>query len=324
MELLSGGEMIMRALKEEGVKMIFGYPGGAVLHIYDALYQQDSVEHILVRHEQAAVHAADGFSRSTGEVGVALVTSGPGATNAITGIATAYMDSIPLVIISGNVPSHLIGSDAFQETDMIGCSRPIVKHSFLVRSIEEIPGVMKKAFHIAKSGRPGPVVVDVPKDMTAPQEKRPFQYPEKLIPLTIINAIKTKKIPVYGDGHQVRDWLHVNDHVNALLKISKKGHIGTNYVIGGDNQISNLEIIQKVCFIIDELKPTKLKNNRFENLVNFVKDRPGHDRRYAIDFSKLSSEVGWSPQIPFDKGLLNTVNWYLSNQSWWEKVINDI
>ena len=130
MELLSGGEMIMRALKEEQVKMIFGYPGGAVLHIYDALYQQDAVEHILVRHEQAAVHAADGFSRSTGEVGVALVTSGPGATNAITGIATAYMDSIPLVVISGNVPSHLMGSDAFQETDMIGCCRPIVKHSF--------------------------------------------------------------------------------------------------------------------------------------------------------------------------------------------------
>ena len=178
MELLSGGEMIMRALKEEGVKMIFGYPGGAVLHIYDALYQQDAVEHILVRHEQAAVHAADGFARSTGEVGVALVTSGPGATNAITGIATAYMDSIPLVVISGNVPSHLIGSDAFQETDMIGCCRPIVKHSFLVRSIEEIPSVMKKAFHIAKTGRPGPVVVDVPKDMTAPTEKRAFEYPE--------------------------------------------------------------------------------------------------------------------------------------------------
>lgn len=178
MELLSGGEMIMRALKEEGVKMIFGYPGGAVLHIYDALYQQDAVEHILVRHEQAGVHAADGFARATGEVGVALVTSGPGATNAITGIATAYMDSIPLVIISGNVPSHLIGSDAFQETDMIGCSRPIVKHSFLIRSIEEIPEVMKKAFHIAKTGRPGPVVVDVPKDMTAPAEKRPFVYPD--------------------------------------------------------------------------------------------------------------------------------------------------
>jgi Thiamine pyrophosphate-requiring enzymes [acetolactate synthase, pyruvate dehydrogenase (cytochrome), glyoxylate carboligase, phosphonopyruvate decarboxylase] len=149
-ELLSGGEMIMRALKEEGVKLMFGYPGGAVLHIYDALYQQDAVEHILVRHEQAAVHAADGYARSTGDVGVALVTSGPGATNAITGIATAYMDSIPLVVISGNVPSHLIGTDAFQETDMIGCCRPIVKHFLPGAFIEEIPGVMKKAFHIAK------------------------------------------------------------------------------------------------------------------------------------------------------------------------------
>ena len=182
--------MIMRALKEEGVKIIFGYPGGAVLHIYDALYRQDAVEHILVRHEQAAVHAADGFARSTGEVGVALVTSGPGATNAITGIATAYMDSIPLVVVSGNVPSHLIGSDAFQETDMIGCCRPIVKHSFLVRSIEEIPGVMKKAFHIAKTGRPGPVVVDVPKDMTAPAEKRPFEYPKTVKLRSYMPALK--------------------------------------------------------------------------------------------------------------------------------------
>ncbi len=190
MELLSGGEMIMRALKEEGVKIIFGYPGGAVLHIYDALYQQDAVEHILVRHEQAAVHAADGFARSTGEVGVSLVTSGPGATNAITGIATAYMDSIPLVVISGNVPSHLMGTDAFQETDMIGCCRPIVKHSFLVRSIAEIPSVMKKAFHIAKSGRPGPVVVDVPKDMTAPTEKRPFVYPETVKMRSYTPALK--------------------------------------------------------------------------------------------------------------------------------------
>ncbi|MEC8693576.1 MAG: acetolactate synthase 3 large subunit, partial [Pseudomonadota bacterium] len=202
MELLSGGEMIMRTLKEEGVKMIFGYPGGAVLHIYDALYQQDAVEHILVRHEQAAVHAADGFARSTGEVGVSLVTSGPGATNAITGIATAYMDSIPLVVISGNVPSHLMGTDAFQETDMIGCCRPIVKHSFLVRSIEEIPSVMKKAFHIAKSGRPGPVVVDVPKDMTAPTEKRPFEYPETVKMRSYTPALK-------GHAGQIRKALEL-------------------------------------------------------------------------------------------------------------------
>ena len=243
MELLSGGEMIMRALKEEGVKMIFGYPGGAVLHIYDALYQQDSVEHILVRHEQAAVHAADGFSRSTGEVGVVLVTSGPGATNAITGIATAYMDSIPLVVISGNVPSHLIGSDAFQETDMIGCSRPIVKHSFVVRSIEEIPVVMKKAFHIAKSGRPGPVVVDVPKDMTAPQEKRPFQYPETIKLRSYTPALKghtgqirkaldllleAKRPVIYAGGGVV-----LGDAAEELTTLSRRlGYPVTNTLMG--------------------------------------------------------------------------------------------
>ena len=157
--MTSGGEALIRALSDEKIDIIFGYPGGAALHIYDAIYQQDKVQHILVRHEQAAVHAADGFARATGKTGVALVTSGPGATNAITGIATAYMDSIPLVVISGQVASHLIGTDAFQETDMIGISRPIVKHSFLVQSAEEIPAIVKKAFHIASSGRPGPVAV---------------------------------------------------------------------------------------------------------------------------------------------------------------------
>ena len=243
MELLSGGEMIMRALKEEGVKMIFGYPGGAVLHIYDALYQQDAVEHILVRHEQAAVHAADGFARSTGEVGVALVTSGPGATNAITGIATAYMDSIPLVVISGNVPSHLIGSDAFQETDMIGCCRPIVKHSFLVRSIEEIPSVMKKAFHIAKTGRPGPVVVDVPKDMTAPTEKRAFEYPETVKLRSYTPALKghagqirkaldllleAKRPVIYAGGGVV-----LGDASAELVALAKRlGYPVTNTLMG--------------------------------------------------------------------------------------------
>jgi acetolactate synthase-1/2/3 large subunit len=242
-ELLSGGEMIMRALKEEGVKMIFGYPGGAVLHIYDALYQQDAVEHILVRHEQAAVHAADGFARSTGEVGVSLVTSGPGATNAITGIATAYMDSIPLVVISGNVPSHLMGTDAFQETDMIGCCRPIVKHSFLVRSIEEIPSVMKKAFHIAKSGRPGPVVVDVPKDMTAPTEKRPFEYPETVNMRSYTPALKghagqirkaldllleAKRPMIYAGGGVV-----LGDAAEELTAIAKRlGYPVTNTLMG--------------------------------------------------------------------------------------------
>lgn len=178
--VISGGEMIVRALQEEGVEYIFGYPGGAVLHIYDALHKYSDIPHILVRHEQAATHAADGYTRSTGKTGVVLVTSGPGATNAITGIATAYMDSIPMVVISGQVQSHLIGEDAFQETDMIGISRPIVKHSFLVKKTEEIPALIKKAFYLAQSGRPGPVVIDIPKDITAPHELRPYQYPRQV------------------------------------------------------------------------------------------------------------------------------------------------
>ena len=164
----------MRALKDEGVKIIFGYPGGAALHIYDAIFRQKAFQHILVRHEQGATHAADGYSRATGKPGVALVTSGPGATNAITGLATAYMDSIPLIVISGQVQSHLIGTDSFQETDMIGISRPIVKHSFMVQDAEDIPRIIQEAFYIATSGRPGPVVIDIPKDKTDPSKL--YQY----------------------------------------------------------------------------------------------------------------------------------------------------
>ena len=177
-EMLSGGEMLIRALQDEGVEYIFGYPGGASLHIYDAIFKQQEVEHILVRHEQAATHMADGYARATGRVGVVLVTSGPGATNAITGLATAYMDSIPIIVISGQVPTHVIGTDAFQETDMIGVSRPVVKHSFLIKSAEEIPQTVKEAFYIAASGRPGPVVIDIPKDATEPTESFPYCYPE--------------------------------------------------------------------------------------------------------------------------------------------------
>ncbi|MAW23971.1 MAG: acetolactate synthase 3 large subunit [Cellvibrionales bacterium TMED47] len=180
MEHLSGGEIVIRALKDAGVKHVWGYPGGAALHIYDALYRQEDVEHLLVRHEQAAVHAADGFSRATGEVGTALVTSGPGATNAITGIATAYMDSIPLVVISGQVPKIKIGQDAFQETDMVGVSRPIVKHSFLVTQAEDIAETIAKAYYIASTGRPGPVVVDIPKDVTDPNYKVPYEWPANI------------------------------------------------------------------------------------------------------------------------------------------------
>ena len=179
-EKLSGADALMRSLKEEGVELIFGYPGGASLHIYDALFNQEDIEHILVRHEQGAVHAADGYARACGKPGVVFVTSGPGATNAITGLATAYMDSIPVVVISGQVKSHLIGTDSFQETDMIGVSRPIVKHSFLAQSAEDIPEIVKKAFHIATTGRPGPVVIDIPKDVSEPSYTFDFSYPEEV------------------------------------------------------------------------------------------------------------------------------------------------
>ena len=175
---IAGNDILIQSLIKEEVEYIFGYPGGAALHIYDAIFNQSQIQHILVRHEQGATHAADGYARATGKPGVVLVTSGPGATNAITGIATAFMDSIPMIVISGQVAKHLIGTDAFQETDMIGISRPIVKHSFSVESAEDIPKVVKQAFYIATSGRPGPVVIDVPKDTTSPDELFDFVYPD--------------------------------------------------------------------------------------------------------------------------------------------------
>ena len=186
----------MQALHDEGVELIFGYPGGAALHIYDAIFKQDNIDHILVRHEQGGTHAADGYSRATGKPGVVLVTSGPGATNAITGIATAFMDSIPMVVISGQVASHLIGTDAFQETDMIGVSRPIVKHSYTVFDAQEIPKIIKEAFYVATSGRPGPVVIDIPKDMTAPDNLFNYSYPEDI-------NIRSYNPPIEPDQNQI-------------------------------------------------------------------------------------------------------------------------
>ena len=177
---LSGAQILVQSLIDEGVEYIFGYPGGAVLHLYDALFQQDELKHILVRHEQGATHAADGYARATGKPGVVLVTSGPGATNAVTGIATAYMDSIPMVVISGQVSLPVIGSDAFQEVDMIGITRPCVKHNFLVKDVTKLAETIKKAFYVATTGRPGPVVIDVPKDITAPHIKVPYKYPKKV------------------------------------------------------------------------------------------------------------------------------------------------
>lgn len=180
MKKLSGAEMVVQSLRDEGVEYLFGYPGGAVLDIYDAIHTLGGIEHILVRHEQAAVHMADGYARATGKVGCVLVTSGPGATNAITGIATAYADSVPMVVISGQVMTDLIGRDAFQECDMVGISRPVVKHSFIVKKAEDIPETIKKAFYIASTGRPGPVVVDIPKDTVNPNNKYPYEYPKSV------------------------------------------------------------------------------------------------------------------------------------------------
>src|SRR5436305_302712 len=175
---LTGAEIVIRCLQEEGVEYVFGYPGGAVLNIYDELFKQDKVKHVLVRHEQGAVHAADGYSRSSHKVGVALVTSGPGVTNAVTGIATAYLDSIPMVVITGNVPTHAIGQDAFQECDTVGITRPIVKHNFLVKDVRDLAATIKKAFFIAATGRPGPVVVDIPKDVSRNSCK--YEYPKSI------------------------------------------------------------------------------------------------------------------------------------------------
>ncbi len=194
-EMIMGGEILVNALAAEGVEYVFGYPGGAVLHIYDAIFKQDKIQHILVRHEQGAVHAADGYARSTGKPGVALVTSGPGATNAITGIATAYMDSSPVVIITGQVPTALIGNDAFQEVDSVGISRPCVKHNFLVRDVNDLANTIKKAFYIATTGRPGPVVVDVPKDVTI--NKAPFNYPDTI-------EMRSYKPVITGHPRQIR------------------------------------------------------------------------------------------------------------------------
>ncbi|WP_423187789.1 acetolactate synthase 3 large subunit [Alishewanella sp. d11] len=220
-EMLSGAAMIIRALADEGVEYLYGYPGGAVLHIYDALFQQNKVKHVLVRHEQAATHMADAYARATGKAGVVLVTSGPGATNAVTGIATAYMDSIPMVVLTGQVMSHLIGEDAFQETDMLGISRPIVKHNMSVRRPEDIPYLIKKAFYIAQSGRPGPVVLDIPKDMTIPSQKFPYHYPDEV-------KLRSYQPKLKGHSGQIKK------AVTALLAAKKPIlYAGGGVIMGG-------------------------------------------------------------------------------------------
>ncbi|VTU08589.1 acetolactate synthase 3 large subunit [Actinobacillus porcinus] len=224
MKKLSGAEMVVQSLRDQGVKYLFGYPGGSVLDIYDAIHTLGGIEHVLVRHEQAAIHMADGYARSTGEVGCALVTSGPGATNALTGIFTAYADSVPLVVLTGQVMSHLIGTDAFQECDTIGLTRPIVKHSFIVQRTEDIPAIIKKAFYIASTGRPGPVVIDIPKDMVNPANKFPYEYPADV-------SMRSYNPTVQGHKGQIKKAL------KALL-VAKKPmlFIGGGVVIGNSSE----------------------------------------------------------------------------------------
>ena len=238
---LTGADIVVRCLQDEGIEYIFGYPGGAALHIYDALYKQDKVKHILVRHEQGATHAADGYARATGKPGVVLVTSGPGVTNTVTGIATAYMDSVPMVVLTAQVPSHLIGDDAFQEVDTVGITRPCVKHNFLVSDVSKLAETMKKAFYIAESGRPGPVVVDIPKDVTAKSAE--YHYPEvvdmrsyqprtrghsKQISRGLDLLLRAKRPVVYTGGGVV-----LGDGSEALRKVvSKLGFPTTSTLMG--------------------------------------------------------------------------------------------
>ena len=221
---LNGADIVVQCLKEEGVEYIFGYPGGAVLHLYDALFKQEDVKHILVRHEQGATHAADGYARVTGKPGVVLVTSGPGATNAVTGIATAFMDSIPMVVISGQVATPFIGSDAFQEVDMVGITRPCVKHNFLIKDVNDIAETIKKAFYVATTGRPGPVVIDIPKDVNDPNIEIPYKYPKRVNMRSYNPAVK---------GHKGQIKKAVDLILNAKRPII---YSGGGVVIGGASE----------------------------------------------------------------------------------------
>jgi acetolactate synthase-1/2/3 large subunit len=295
-ELLSGGEMIAKALEDEGVEFIYGYPGGTVLHIYDALFKNSKIPHILVRHEQAATHAADGYARATGKPGVVLVTSGPGATNAITGIATAYMDSIPMVVLSGQVPSHLIGDDAFQETDMVGISRPIVKHSYLVKKTEDIPATIKKAFHIAATGRPGPVVIDIPKDITRPDQKFEYDYPA---------SMKLRSYNPAQRGHAGQ----IKKAVKLLLGAKRPIIYAGGGVVGGDASHLLIELAQALNFPV---------TNTLMGLGSY----PASDRQflgmlgmhgfYEANMAMHHSDVILAVGARFDDRVTNTVEKFCS------------
>ena len=296
--MLSGAEMVVQSLIEEHVEQIFGYPGGSVLDIYDALHAKtDQIKHVLVRHEQAATHMADGYARATGKPGVVLVCSGPGATNTITGIATAYMDSIPMIVISGNVPNSLIGNDAFQECDIVGVSRPVVKHSFLVKKAEDIPETIKKAFYIATTGRPGPVVIDLPKDVMNPQIKLPYQYPETL-------SMRSYKPTTSGHKGQIKKAL------KSLLEAKKPVlYIGGGAVISGAHE-HILELSDKLNLpVVSTLMGLGAFPGTHKNSLGMLGMHGTYEANMAMHEADLIFGIG----VRFDDRTTNNLEKYCPN-----------
>jgi len=296
-ERLSGGDMLLRALQDEGVEYLFGYPGGQALHIYDAIFRQQRIEHILVRHEQAATHMADGYARATGRTGVVIVTSGPGVTNTITGIATAYMDSIPMVVISGQVPTNQIGTDAFQETDMVGVSRPIVKHSFLIRNASEIPQVVKKAFHIAGTGRPGPVVIDIPKDLTDPNILYDYEHPE------FVN-LRTYNPSLKGHPKQIKK------AVELLLRAKKPVLYAGGGVVQGNASAQLVAIARKLnCPVTNTLMGLGSYPATDRQFLGMLGMHGNYEANMAMHYSDLVFAVG----ARFDDRVTNAVDKFCPN-----------
>ncbi|EGR1141408.1 acetolactate synthase 3 large subunit [Vibrio parahaemolyticus] len=296
--MLSGAEMVVQSLIEENVEQIFGYPGGSVLDIYDALHAKtDQIKHVLVRHEQAATHMADGYARATGKPGVVLVCSGPGATNTITGIATAYMDSIPMIVISGNVPNSLIGNDAFQECDIVGVSRPVVKHSFLVKKAEDIPETIKKAFYISTTGRPGPVVIDLPKDVMNPQIKLPFQYPESI-------SMRSYKPTTSGHKGQIKKAL------KSLIEAKKPVlYVGGGAVISGAHE-HILELADKLNLpVVSTLMGLGAFPGTHKNSLGMLGMHGTYEANMAMHEADLIFGIG----VRFDDRTTNNLEKYCPN-----------
>ncbi|HCH6233371.1 acetolactate synthase 3 large subunit [Vibrio parahaemolyticus] len=295
---LSGAEMVVQSLIEENVEQIFGYPGGSVLDIYDALHAKtDQIKHVLVRHEQAATHMADGYARATGKPGVVLVCSGPGATNTITGIATAYMDSIPMIVISGNVPNSLIGNDAFQECDIVGVSRPVVKHSFLVKKAEDIPETIKKAFYISTTGRPGPVVIDLPKDVMNPQIKLPYQYPESI-------SMRSYKPTTSGHKGQIKKAL------KSLIEAKKPVlYVGGGAVISGAHE-HILELADKLNLpVVSTLMGLGAFPGTHKNSLGMLGMHGTYEANMAMHEADLIFGIG----VRFDDRTTNNLEKYCPN-----------